>query len=330
MNKIPKIVTIGGGTGNYVSLMGLKKYDVELSAIVNMFDDGGSTGVLRDELGVLPPGDVRQCLVALSKSSKTLRELFNYRFEEGGLKGHTFGNIFLSALEKQSGSMKEAISEVGNVLRIEGKVVPVTFTKNAKLCVDLTDGKTIVGETHIDEVKKKEVRAPIKKIYIKPKAKLNEDVLTEIKKADFVLIGPGDLYTSVLPNIMVDGVAAAIKKSRAKKIFVINLMTKRGHTSGFGAKKHVSEMEKYLGENVLDYVLVNIEKPSKQVLSWYSEYEEVPVKDDLNSKYKFKVVKTKLLNDIVSKQNRVDARRRSIVRHDSSKLAKVIMRIVNS
>lgn len=330
MKKLPKIVTIGGGTGNYVSLMGLKKYDLELSAIVNMFDDGGSTGVLRDELGVLPPGDVRQCLVALSKSSKTLRELFNYRFEEGGLKGHTFGNIFLSALEKQSGSMKEAINEVGNVLRIKGKVVPVTFTKNSKLCVDLEDGKTIVGETHIDEVEKKEVRAPIKKIYIKPKAKLNEEVLMEIKNADYILIGPGDLYTSVLPNILVDGVPNAIKKSKAKKIFVINLMTKRGHTTGFGAEKHVIEMEKYLGKGVLDYVLVNSERPSREVLAWYSEYEETPVKDDLKGNYKFKVFRVKLLNDIVLKQNKVDARRRSIVRHDSGKLAKSIMKIVNS
>ena len=326
---LPRVVTVGGGTGNYVSLMGLKKYDLELSAIVNMFDDGGSTGVLRDELGVLPPGDVRQCLVALSKSSKTLRELFNYRFEEGGLKGHTFGNIFLSALEKQSGSMKDAIREVGNVLRIRGQVVPVTFTKNAKLCVDLLDGKTIVGETHIDEVEKKEVRAPIKNIYIKPKAKLNKDVLTEIKNADFILIGPGDLYTSVLPNILVDGVPRAIKNSNAKKIFVVNLMTKRGHTTGFGAKKHVSEMEKYLGEGVLDYIVINSEKPSKSVLLWYSEYEETPVKDDLQAKnYNYKVVKAKLLNDLVLKQNKADARRRSIVRHDSDKLAKIIVKII--
>ena len=168
MNKMPKVVTIGGGTGSYTSLRGLKRFPLRLTAIVNMIDDGGSSGILRDELGVLPPGDVRQCLVALSESSALLRKMFNYRFEEGGLKGHSFGNIFLSALEKETGSMKKAISEVGKVLNIKGKVVPVTFTKTAQLCVDLADGKTIVGETHIDEVEKKETRAEIVKAYLKP------------------------------------------------------------------------------------------------------------------------------------------------------------------
>jgi uncharacterized cofD-like protein len=225
--------------------------------------------------------------------------------------------------------MKDAIREVGNVLRIRGKVVPVTFTKNSKLCVDLSDGKTIVGETHIDEVEKKEVRAPIEKIYIKPKAIVNDDVLSEIKNADYILIGPGDLYTSVLPNILVEKVPEAIKKSKAKKIFVVNLMTKRGHTTGFGAKRHVEEMEKYLGKGILDFVLINNEKPSKEVLSWYSEYEETWVKDDLHGNFPFKVIRAKLLNDVVLKQNKADARRRSIVRHDSAKLAKVVMKIVN-
>src|SRR3972149_12071491 len=191
MRKLPRVVTIGGGTGSYSALFGLKKYPLKLTAIVNMIDDGGSSGVLRDELGVLPPGDVRQCLVALAESSTTLRKLFNYRFEEGGLKGHSFGNIFLSALEKETGSMKKAISEVGKVLNIKGKVVPVTFTKTAQLCVDLADGKTIAGETHIDEVEKKENRAPIKKIYLKPKAELNPDTKDAIEEADFILIGPG-------------------------------------------------------------------------------------------------------------------------------------------
>src|SRR3989344_2138346 len=237
MNKLPRVVTIGGGTGSYTSIRGLKKHPIILTAIVNMIDDGGSSGKLRDELGVLPPGDVRQCLVALSESSKLLRDMFSYRFEEGGLRGHSFGNIFLSTLEKKTGSMKKAISEVGKILRIKGNVVPVTFTKS-NLCVDLEDGKTIVGETHIDVVEKKEKRAPIKNIYLMPKAKLNDDAKKAIEETNFILIGPGDLYTSIIPNILVMGVSKAIKNSKAKKIFVLNLMTKYGHTSGFGAKKH--------------------------------------------------------------------------------------------
>lgn len=326
MTKSPNVVTIGGGTGSYASLMGLKKYPIKLTAIVNMIDDGGSSGRLRDELGVLPPGDVRQCLVALSESSRLLRELFSYRFEEGGLKGHSFGNIFLSTLEKQTGSMKKAIAEIGKILNIKGNVVPVTFSKETKLCVDLTDGKTIVGETHIDEVEGKKKRAEIKKAYLKPAAVLNEDAKDAIEHADYIVIGPGDLFTSVLPNILVKGVPLAIKNSKAKKIYVMNLMTKYGQTTKFKASDHINALEKYLGNNVLDFVLVNSKKPKKQVLSWYREYEEYPVQDDLDGKYK--IIRKDLLKDVVIEQNPSDARRRSIIRHDSKKLASEVMNLI--
>ena len=326
---MPNIVTIGGGTGSYTALYGLKKYPLKLTAIVNMVDDGGSSGRLRDELGVLPPGDVRQCLVALAESSKLLRDMFNYRFEDGGLKGHSFGNIFLSTLEKQTGSMKKAIAEVGKILNIKGHVVPITFTKKTNLCVDLEDGKTIVGETHIDEVEAKEHRAPIKKVYLKPKAELNADAKIALEKADFILIGPGDLFTSVLPNILVTGVTEIIKHSKAKKIFVVNIMTKYGHTTGYGAKKHVEEIEKYLGKNVIDFVLLNSRKPKKITHSWYEEFEEHPVEDDLEDN-RYKVIRKDLLKDFIIVQNPVDARRRSIIRHHPKKLAKEIVNIIEN
>lgn len=326
---MPNIVTIGGGTGSYSALYGLKKYPLKLTAIVNMVDDGGSSGRLRDELGVLPPGDVRQCLVALAESSRLLRDMFNYRFEDGGLRGHSFGNIFLSTLEKQTGSMKKAIAEIGKILNIKGQVVPITFTKKTNLCVDLEDGKTIVGETHIDEVEAKEHRAPIKKVYLKPKAELNSDAKQALEKADFILIGPGDLYTSVLPNILVTGVPQIIKKSKAKKIFVVNIMTKYGHTTGYGAKKHVDEIEKYLGKNIIDYVLVNLKKPKKITHLWYEEFEEYPVEDDLGDKG-YKVIRKDLLKDSIIIQNPADARRRSIIRHHPKKLAKEIFNIIEN
>ena len=157
--------------------------------------------------------------MALADSSKLLRDLFNYRFEEGGLKGHSFVNIFLSTFEKQRGSMKSAISEAGKILRIRGEVIPVTFTKSSQLCVDLEDGKKIIGETHIDVVEKKEKRAPIINVYLEPKAILNTDAEDAIEKADYVLIGPGDLYTSLIPNLLVNGMGEALRKSKAKKIF---------------------------------------------------------------------------------------------------------------
>lgn len=328
-NKLPHVVTIGGGTGSYSSLMGLKKHNLKLSAIVNMLDDGGSSGILRDELGVLPPGDVRQCLVALADSSRLLRDLFNYRFEEGGLRGHSFGNIFLSTLEKQSGSMKKAIDEAGKILRIRGEVVPVTFTKESQLCVDLENGTTIEGETHIDVVEKKEKRSPIVKVYLKPSAVLNEDAKEAIIKADYILIGPGDLYTSLLPNILVKGVPQAIKNSKAKKIFVMNLMTKYGQTSNYSAKRHLDEIEKYLGKGIINYVLLNSKKPKKAILSWYDEYEEYPVEDDLKENKYYEIIRADLIKDVVVSESTSDALRRSIIRHDSKKLASEILEIIN-
>lgn len=329
MKKNPKIVTIGGGTGNYVSLMGLKRYPLKLTAIVSMTDSGGSSGKLRDELGVLPPGDIRLCLVALSESSRLLRDMFNYRFEEGGLKGHSFGNIFLSTLEKKTGSMKKAISEVGKILRIKGQVVPVTFTKS-NLCVDLADGKTIIGETHIDVLEQSAKRAKIVKAYLSPKAEVNEDAKNAILEADYILIGPGDLYTSIIPNLLVTGMAAAIKKSKAKKIYALNLMTKYGQTTNFKASNHIKALEEYLGKNVLDFVLVNKKLPKKQVLSWYEEYHEHPVEDDLEQNSSYKIIRKDLIKDVVITKNPNDDLRRSIIRHDSGKLAKEIMELTQA
>ncbi|MEK7160176.1 MAG: gluconeogenesis factor YvcK family protein [Patescibacteria group bacterium] len=327
MSKIPNVVTIGGGTGSYASLMGLKKYPIKLTAIVNMIDNGGSSGRLRDELGVLPPGDVRQCLVALAESSRLLRELFSYRFEEGGLRGHSFGNIFLSTLEKQTGSMKKAIAEIGKILRIKGQVVPVTFTKS-NLCVDLTDGKTIIGETHIDVLEKKEKRAKIVKAYLSPVAKINQDAKTAILYADYILIGPGDLYTSIIPNLLINGLPVAIKKSKAKKIYVLNLMTKYGQTTNYKASEHVKVLERYLGKNVLDFILVNSKNPKKKALSWYEEYGEHPVEDNLKST-NYKIIRKDLIKDVMVTKDKSDELRRSIIRHDSKKLASEVMNLIS-
>ncbi|HYM64938.1 MAG TPA: gluconeogenesis factor YvcK family protein [Candidatus Sulfotelmatobacter sp.] len=326
--KLARVVTIGGGTGSYASLLGLKKHRLKLTAIVNMIDDGGSSGRLRDELGVLPPGDIRQCLVALSESSKLLRELFSYRFEEGELKGHSFGNIFLSTLEKQTGSMKKAISEVGKILNIKGQVIPVTFTKSV-LCADLTDKTTIVGQHHVDVVEKKEKRAPIKKIYLKPKSKINIDAKKAIMDADYIIIGPGDLYTSIIPNLLVTGLSNAIKKTKAKKIYVLNLMTKYGQTTNYKAKDHIKVLEEYLGNGVLDYILVNKTVPKKRVLSWYEEYGEHPVEDNLTDSKKVRVIRKDLIKDVIIKKQKSDELRRSIIRHDSKKLAQVIVNLIS-
>lgn len=324
--KRTNIVVIGGGTGTFVALSGLKKYPVNLAAIVTMMDSGGSSGRLRDELGVLPPGDIRQCLVALAKSSKLLRDMFNYRFEEGGLAGHTFGNIFLSTLAKTTGSMKRAIEEVGKILRIGGRVVPVTFTK-AELCVELADGTVIEGETHIDVVTKKEKRKKIVRSFLRPKAVANPDAIEAITTADIILIGPGDLYTSIIPNLLVTGVAKALKKSKAIKVFALNLMTKYGQTTNYSAKNHIEDLEKYIGEGVLDVILVNIKPPRKETLAWYSDFEETAVVDDIKEDYGYKIVRANLIKDAILGQEKADLLKRSIIRHDPEKLAAEVVKL---
>ena len=196
-NSLKKVCTIGGGTGNFVVLRGLKHYPLELSAIVSMSDDGGSTGVLRDELGVLPAGDARQCIVALSNSSRLMRNLMNYRFDSGGLKGHSFGNLFLSALEKITGSFERAIEETGKVLNMKGKVIPVT-TEQVRLQMVLNSGKVLEGEKEI--YLSQEIEQGYKKISLIPHPEANSLAIDEILNADAIIIGPGGFYTSIIAN----------------------------------------------------------------------------------------------------------------------------------
>ncbi|MEK9178813.1 MAG: gluconeogenesis factor YvcK family protein [Patescibacteria group bacterium] len=326
MKKRKKIVVIGGGTGTFVALTGLKRHPYDLTAIVTMMDSGGSSGRLRDELGVLPPGDIRQCIVALSTSTRLLRKMFNYRFEEGGLTGHTFGNIFLSTLEKSTGSIKKAIEEVGKILRIQGEVVPVTFDKT-ELCVELADGRIIKGETHIDVVEGVEKRARIKDAFLTPKVSANPDAVSAILNADFVLIGPGDLYTSIIPNLLVKGIKEALSKTSGKVVFVLNLMTKHGQTTDYSAKEHLSDLQKYIGDKTIDYILVNSKKPNNKALVWYEEYGEEPVKDDLPTKKN--IIRRDLISSFILGQNPGDELKRSIIRHSPKKLADEVNSLVS-
>lgn len=323
----PKIVVIGGGTGTFAVLQGLKTYPVDLTAIVTMMDSGGSSGKLRDELGVLPPGDVRQCLVALATSSQLMRDLFSYRFTESDLKGHTFGNIFISAMEKTTGSMEKAIEEIGKILSIQGRVVPVTFNKT-ELCVTLSDGTTIVGETYIDELEVHKKRPRITKAFLAHSVAPNPQALKEISDADLILIGPGDLYTSIIPNLVVSRISAAIKKSHAKKIFVLNLMTKYGQTTEYTAADHLLDLERYLGKKTLDAILINKTKPKKATRAWYEDYGEEPVLDNLPKAIPYRLIRKDLLKDVIIEKASSDTLKRSIIRHDPEKLAKAVIELL--
>jgi len=316
-----KVVIIGGGTGNFVTLSGMKKHNVELTAIVSMADDGGSTGILRDELGVLPPGDVRQCLVALSDSSLLMRNLMSYRFENGNLGGHSFGNLLLSALEKVTGSFERAVEEAGRILYIQGQVLPVT-TNKVHLKMILNSGKILDREQDI--YLSKEIDQGYKQIFLDPEPKVNPLVIDAIYNSDLLVISPGGLHTSIIPSLLVEGVSEAICTCKAKKVLVVNLMNRIGQTTGYRVSDYFHEVVKYLGKDVLDYLLVNAKKPSKDLIDTYSEEGEI-VENDLQDP---RVVMADLLGPIVEK-SKGDLLVRSLIRHDSEKLTKELMKIVD-
>lgn len=317
-----KIVTIGGGTGNFTVLRGIKNYDVDISAIVSMADDGGSTGILRDELGVLPPGDVRQCLVALSDSSRLMRSLMNYRFEQGGLGGHSFGNLLLSALEKVTGSFEKAVEEVGKILFIKGKVIPVT-THFVRLKMILKSCQVLEGEKEI--YLSQEIEKGYSSIYLEPYPKANPHAINEIMNADLIVVGPGGLHTSLIPNFLVEGVSDALRQSDAKKVFVVNLMNRRGQTTKYKVSDYLAEMERFIGEDIFDYILVNNRNPPKELIDIYAEEGDLVINDLKDDRIR----PAALLGEIKSSGIKKDLIKRSLIRHDSKKLAQELMNIVN-
>jgi len=324
-SKSKNIVAIGGGTGIFTVLSGLKKYPHNLTAIVSMADDGGSTGRLRDELGVLPPGDIRQCLVALSEADLVLRDLFNYRFDRGELEGHSFGNLFISAFEKITGNLDRALEEISNVLKIKGKVLPVTLDK-VWLRAELENGTELKGENEINNSWLLS-KFGIKKLFLKPQAKANLKAIQAISDADVIVVGPGNLYCSIVPNFLVKGVPEAIKKSKALKIYNCNLMTKYGHTDGFSVRNFVDIVEQYLGKKVFDYVIFNNKKPSAVLLKKYSSEGEWVEIDEKALKDK-RFIGADLVSSKLYHQNQADKLRRTLIRHDPDKLAKTILSLL--
>ena len=322
----PKIVVIGGGTGSFTLLSGLRHYAKDITALVNMADDGGSTGQLRDELGVLPPGDVRQCLVALSNSPK-VRDLFNYRFDNGSFKGHAFGNIFLTALEKMTGSFADAVDLAGEVLNITGDVQPTTLT-NVALCAEGADGQPVKGEFTIAhaEIAKKP------KIWLEPEAEVNPKAVNAIMNADVVVIAPGNLYGSLAPALVIKGIQEALRDTKAKCVYVCNLVTKPGPTDGMMVHEFASEIERLAGSKFLDYVVFNKEHPSEDLLEKYAHDGENPVEfdEEIMKKQHYKYRAAELVADQVwagAQSSDPIAAARSFIRHDTDAVARQIMRI---
>ncbi len=321
-----KIAVIGGGTGSFTLLSALKKHTSQIAALVNMADDGGSTGQLRDELGVLPPGDVRQCLVALSRFPE-VRDLFNYRFEAGSFKGHAFGNLFLTALEKMKGDFAEGVKLAGKVLNIIGTVEPITLN-NVTLMIE-DDKKVIKGEYRISEKRFAQARP---KIWLEPHAEANPMAIGAIMNADMVVIAPGNLYSSLAPALLVDGVGEALKSSRALKVYVCNLMTKPGQTDGFMVQDFASEIERIAGTEFLDVVVFNTEIPTDELIKKYARDGELSVGyDELDLlEQNYQALGAKLLSSQVwqpvSKADPI-ASSRTLIRHDSDLIAKTLLEV---
>jgi len=323
-----KIAVIGGGTGSFTMLSALKGYTAQIAAIVSMADDGGSTGVLRDELGTLPPGDVRQCLVALSDSPK-IRDLFDYRFDEGTFKGHSFGNLLLTALEKVTGDFSQAVETASEILRVNGVVIPATLD-NVRLKMEWAETSLILhGERVIDaEFFKHDPRKA--DLSLLPTAKANPAAIEAIAQADVVVIAPGDLYTSLGPLLIIDGIGEALEKTDAMTIYVSNLVSKKGQTDGFSVSDHAAEIERFAGRQFLDYVLYNQETPSDEVAARYEEEGGyvTRVDEDVLGAAHYTAIGGNFLGKIAEAHTGdVIPVTRSLIRHNTAAVATSIMEI---
>jgi uncharacterized cofD-like protein len=312
------IVVIGGGSGIFNVLKGLKNYPVSITSIVTTFDNGGSTGILRDEFGTLPPGDLRRSLVALSPDTgdSTIRDLFNFRFpKDSSLHGHSFGNLFLQALTSISGSEVSAIKKAADILNIKNKILPISID-NAQLCAKLENGKIIKGETNID-IPKHDGSIKIKELYLEPSAIIYNEAYDAIVNADLIIIGPGDLYTSILPNVLVEGFSDAIKNTKAKIAYVLNIMTKWGETNHFSASDFAKTLLSYIKKDKLDYIICNKSPINKTLMKKYEEEKSEPVFIDNEELKKYS---ENIIEEDVALQT-------DIVRHDPAKISRLIMKL---
>lgn len=310
----PKIVVVGGGTGLSTMLRGLKKYTNNITAIVTVGDDGGGSGKIREDFGMLPPGDIRNCILALADTEPIMEKLLQYRFKEGSLEGQSFGNLFLAAMAGISDNFEEAVQRMSSVLAVTGKVLPVTLD-DMKLVAILENGDKIDGESRIpDEAIAR--KSKIKKLMINPKnAKPLVDALKAIEEADAIIMGPGSLYTSIIPNMLVTDIADTICNSDAIKIYISNIMTQPGETDNFDVSDHVKIIKKYGGKEIVDYVIANSGEISEEIKSRYLEEGSTLAKLDID---KLKDLSVEVIcDDLIKIKN-------GTVKHNADKLAEIL------
>ena len=282
LKKGPKVVIIGGGKGLSNILSGLKEYTSNITSIVATFDDGGSTGRLMEEMDILPPGDIRRSIIALSHSEPAMEKLLGYRFQDGKVNNHSLGNLIIVAMTEIMGGFAPAIQKLSSIFNVKGKILPVSLDK-AKLCAGLENGEIVVGEDNI-RPRVLETKSRIKQIFLKDiEATPAPGVIEAINEADVIVIGPGSLYTSVICNLLVNDIGKAIVQSKAKKIMIANLMNEPGETQGYTLAKHVNEVERYLGKHALDYVLANNGEITEDMIYDFNQGSSTPVTLDLEN-----------------------------------------------
>ncbi len=314
LGRGPAVTVMGGGHGLSVLLRGIKSATSNVTAVVTVADDGGSSGRLREDLGIIPPGDLRNCLVALADTEPLMEKLFQYRFEgKGALAGHSFGNLFLAAMNEVTGDMETALQKSSKVLAVKGSVLPAS-KEHVRLDAIMTDGTVVEGESHIPEAHKK-----IRRVKLFPeKVQPVESALEALKNADAIILGPGSLYTSVMPNLLVDGMAEALRKSKALKIYICNVMTQPGETDGYTASMHVKAILDHAGKGAIDFVLVNSREISPEMQEFYAAEGAQPVKvdEDAINAMGVGVVKADIINET------------DVIRHNPDKLCRSVMRMV--
>jgi len=310
----PRIVVVGGGTGLSVLLSGLKEYTSNITAIVTVADDGGSSGRLRQQFDMLPPGDIRNCLVALADAPSLMRELFQFRFESGSeLAGHNFGNLFITVMTRLTGDFEKAIKETSKVLALRGEVIPSTLGK-VVLVAKYKDGSTAVGENKIPQARK-----PIERVHLEPAASpATPEAIRAIQQAQLIVLGPGSLYTSVIPNLLIEEISEALAKSNAAKVYVCNAMSQPGETDNFRASDHIKALVDHANTKVLDRCIINTGEIPPEVLKRYSQQNSYPVAGDAKNieKMGYQAIGA----DIVITEG--------VIRHDPQKLAKIILGII--
>ena len=311
------VVVIGGGTGQSIFLRGLKKITPNITAVVTVADDGGGSGVLRSDLGMLPPGDIINCLLALANTEPTMQEVMQYRFEEGGLKGQSFGNLFLAAMNGLYGNFETAVYKLSEIFNITGRVLPVTL-ESIDLIAKLNNGNIIKGESKIPKEVRKQ-KSKIEEVYLEPKdAKPLDDVINSIYEADYIIMGPGSLYTSIIPNLLVEGVVEAIKGTNATKIYIPNVMTQPGETDGYNVLNHVEAINKHTKENLIDYVIANDEIIPDNQFEKYKKDGAKQVLLDKKQKIELKNMGIKVVEgDLIEIKN-------DYIRHHADSICEVI------